>query len=456
MTDVNIIPASYKDPAGFVFTYNQQIYRQVNKVYEDQYNLFLQSGLYKELTERKFLLRHQEVENINSSDENCYKTLFPEQLEFISYPYEWSFDMLKDAALLTLDVNIIAIKHGMILKDATPFNVQFQKTNPLFIDTLSFEKYDETKPWVAYRQFCECLLFPLYLSHFTKTDAQKWLMNYPDGITVEMTASLLPIKSWFKLGTWLHVYLHQKISRKQNNNPSSKLSFSKQKLVYLLDGLYSTIKNLSFDISSTWSNYYSETILSSEYLIAKEKIFLRYLEEVTERTAIDLGSNDGYFSQLAAVKLDNVIAIDFDSNCINQLYRLIKKNKTGNILPLVIDITNPSPGIGLANEERISFLDRTKPSLVLALAIVHHLSISKNIPLSRIASFFSKISTTLIIEFVPKEDPKVQDLLKTKVDIFLNYTESFFEQCFYEYFNLLKKETITGTKRILYLMQKKS
>ena len=199
-------PASFKDPSGFVFQANDINYRQVNKMYAENYELLFSSGLYKNLTEKKLLIPHKEVsENITQSPD-WYKTLLPQQINFISYAYEWSFDQLKDAALLTLKVLKIAVEHGMILKDATPFNIQFNEGRAVFIDTLSFEKYDTTKPWIAYRQFCECFLFPLYLEHYLKSDVQKILSTYLDGIPVDITAKLLPMKSSLNMGVWLHVF----------------------------------------------------------------------------------------------------------------------------------------------------------------------------------------------------------------------------------------------------------
>ena len=161
MTNVARHPASFKDPAGFIFEANGKIYRQVNKVYGQQYQHLMESGLYNQLISSNQLITHSSINENLTGDEEWLLTLLPEQLSFVSYPYEWCFDQLKDAALLTLFILRTSLDKGMILKDATPFNVQFQKGKPLFIDTLSFDLYDETKPWVAYRQFCETFLFPL-------------------------------------------------------------------------------------------------------------------------------------------------------------------------------------------------------------------------------------------------------------------------------------------------------
>jgi hypothetical protein len=457
MNDVIIHPASFKDPAGFVFRHNGNIYRQVNKSYADNYQLLIQSGLYDQLVQKKWLIPHTAInENITGTD-NLYLTLLPEQLPFISYPYEWSFDMLKDAALLTLKINRAAIEKGLILKDATPFNIQFHKGKPVFIDTLSFEKYDETKPWIAYRQFCEGFLFPLYLNYYTKLDAARLLSLYPDGIPAETVTQLLPFRSRFNIGVWLHVYLQRNVQQKQAGNKQASVSFTKNKLLLLLNGLTESIKKLSLDTTTTWSNYYTETILSKDYLQAKEKVFREYIEAISFNSALDLGANDGYFSRIAAEKASDVIATDFDSNCINNLYKEIKVNKTGNILPLIIDISNPSPGIGFNNKERNSFIERGKYDLVLGLALIHHLVFGKNIPLTMLPEFFAQLTDKyLIIEFVPFEDEKVKLLLQNKEQYYEDYTADIFEKLFSKYFNIVRKEAIGNTSRILYLMRIKN
>jgi hypothetical protein len=458
MTEVNIHPASYRDPAGFVFQYQGQIYRQVNTSYAAHYDLLLGSGLYDFLVKKQWMLAHAETgENINASP-FFYKTLLPEQLNFISYPYEWSFDMLKDAALLTLKINKAAIEHGMILKDASAFNVQFRKGRPVFIDSLSFEKYDEREPWIAYRQFCEMFLFPLYLEYYLEEDIKKILSNYIDGIPAGLTAKLLPWKSRFSLGVRLHVLLQNKISRNKDAGKRT-VQFSKVKLLRLLDHLESIIQGLHTRnaLLTTWSDYYTETILSKEYLDAKTELFRSFTSGISFATALDLGANDGYFSRLLSAKKTAVVAVDFDSACINRLYSEIKKEKIENLLPLIVDISNPAPAAGFSNRERASFLERAQSDMVTALALIHHLVFTRNIPLALLAGFFEQLTIKyLLIEFVPVQDEKVQVLIKNKAAYHGGYDPEIFETLFAAYFSIIKKETIAGSERILYLMQKKN
>ena len=447
-------PASFKDPSGFVFETNNKLYRQVNNVYKAEYDLLMSSGLYNELVQQQLLIPHIEIEeNLTGTDE-CYKTILPDQINFITYAYEWCFEELKDAALLTLQTLKVSLDYGMIIKDATPYNIQFHKGKPIFIDTLSFEKYDPLQPWVAYRQFCQHFLFPLYLEYYLKADLQKTMTTYMDGVPVEIVSKMLPLKSNLSLGVWLHVYT-QNTFRNSTKTKAEQIKFNKKKLLNLVSHLESIIKKFVVRKSTIWGNYYEETILGNEYLANKEKIFVEFCKDLTITSALDLGANEGYFTKLLAGRNVEVIATDTDSRTIGNLYQFVKKNGITNVLPLILDVTNPSPALGFNNKERSAFHQRIKTELVVALALLHHLVIGKNISLQIIAGYFSEISEYLLIEFVPREDQKVQQMLASRKDVFEDYTIGKFEHYFMQYFTVRKKETIPGTHRTLYLMQRK-
>jgi hypothetical protein len=453
------LAASYRDPAGFIFKKENRIYRQVNKSYSAHYDHFMSSGLFRHLADNKLIVAHEEVNDIVYDPQNCYKTLQPEQLSFISYPYEWSFDQLKDAALLTLELAKEGLNHGMILKDATPFNVQFHQGKPIFIDTLSFELYEEGKPWIAYRQFCENFLAPLLLMHYQQIEMNKLLMLYPNGVPLHIAAGLLPFKARFNSGALLHVYFQA--GYKTNNDSSNKgvkreLKLSKNRLFAILDSLKSTVNKLTLKKEvTTWENYYSETVLNEEYVLEKSQIIGQLLSKIEVKTAIDLGANNGYFSKLLASNNITTVASDIDANCINQLYLDNKQKKVTNIHPLIVDLAVPTPAIGWANRERDSFWDRCHFELSLALALIHHLAIGRNVSLDQVAEQFSKISQYLIIEFVPKTDPKVQILLENRQDIFDEYTLEGFERIFQKYYSIIDKQPVPATHRMLYLLEKK-
>lgn len=449
-------PSSYRDPSGFIFEKEGILYRQVNLPFKEHFDHFIQSGFYDTLVKNRWLIPHATVPKNLTGTDDYYATLQPERIAFISYPCEWSFDMLKDAALLTLRLTREAINAGMILKDATPYNIQWHKGHLIFIDTLSFEKYQE-EPWIAYRQFCENFLGPLLLMHYSKKQLPGLLLAWPGGISLAELSSLLPKRSRFSLYTYLHIHLHAKYSLKKQNKPATIPRFPKQKLLNLLSSLDILVDKLKLPVqASTWSGYYEEAAGRNDYLDQKKKIISAWLDEMSScKTAIDLGANQGEFSKLLAGKKINTIATDFDPWCINTLYSQVKASKTENIQPLIIDLSSPTPSIGVNNEERNSFITRANADLLLALALVHHLAIGKNIPFDMIADMFSRMGKRLIIEFVPKEDEKVKEMLTNKKDIYINYSEVDFATAFERYFTIIKKNVIPGSSRALYLMLKK-
>jgi ribosomal protein L11 methylase PrmA len=450
-------PSSYRDPSGFLFYKDGVLYRQVNKVFKTAFDKFINEGLYQHLVENNQCISHQLIDENLTGYADWYATLIPQKLPFISYPYEWCFDMLKDAALLTLRITREAIGFGMILKDASAYNIQLHKGRTIFIDSLSFEEYDETKPWIAYRQFCEHFLAPLVLMSYLKKPLQGLLLAYPDGIPLDLASKLLPLRSKLNLHTYLHIHFQVSISKNRiRKEPNANRSFSKKKMLDLLQSLQEKVQSLSFDQAATvWSSYYEEAGERGQYLSSKKQIVEDWVWKLSFQTVLDAGANQGEFSEIARKKAAYVISTDLDHSSINTLYNKVKQQEITNIVPLVIDLVNPSPAIGLNNEERDSFLARTKVDLTLALALVHHFAIGRNIPLTKIAELFSSVTRYLIIEFVPADDEKVQLMSEFKKDLLANYSEMHFEIAFLEYFAIVKKERINDSNRTLYLMEKR-
>lgn len=450
-------PSSYRDPSGFIFSQNEVLYRQVNKVFASHFDLFISSGCYQKLVDKQLLIPHKQLTENLTGDPEWYATLQPEPIPFLSWPYEWSFDMLKDAALLTLEVLKQSLSSGMIIKDASAYNIQWYNGRLIFIDTLSFEKYNEEEPWIAYRQFCEHFLGPLLLMHYRKQPLQPMMLAWPDGIPLQVVSSLLPGRSKFSLHTYLHIHLNARISAKPGSNSKKPVRFSKQKLLNLVASLETLIKKLRIpENKSTWSEYYAEAATRDNYLDEKKKIIREWVNAMPEiKTAADLGANDGVFSQLLAERNIFTIATDFDPYCINHLYLSVRVKGEKKILPLIADLANPSPAIGLNNEERSALTSRLHTDLAMALALIHHLAIGKNIPFDKIALFFSGICRkSLIIEFVPKEDEKVQLMLSAKKDIYTGYTEEAFGEAFKKYFEVSKRQPVGNSGRVLYLFTK--
>ncbi len=455
MTNHNRHPASFRDPSGFIYEKDGEIFRFVSSTYSQHFQKLKISGLYTELIEKKQLLPFEEISENHTGQSDWLTTLRPLQIPFRNYAWEWSFEQLKDAALTTLAICKSALERGMILKDATHFNIQFVNGKPLLIDTLSFEIYEEGSSWIAYRQFCECFLNPLLLASFCKMEAHKLLLAYPEGVSTSHTSQWLPLSSKFNASVLLHVHLHAKVSKKKNIAGGKTKSFSTKSIFNILQSLKDCITNLKPDAGvSSWNNYYAETIISNEYLAEKKILISSCLKTINYKSVLDLGANDGELSMLCT-KEALVVAADFDSSCISNLYTKLKHKKISNIVPLVIDASYPTPAIGWDNKEQPSFFSRTKFDLCLALALIHHLVIGKNITMVMLANFFADRCNYLLIEFVPKTDPKVNDMLLTRKDIFGDYSQENFENVFSLYFSILQKARITNSERTLYLLQKK-
>lgn len=456
-------PASFRDPSGFMLKVNDLYYRHVQQVYAPQYDHLLQSGLYQALVAKKWLVPHTEIPENLTGQATWYKTLLPRQLPFLSYPCEWSPAQLKEAALLTLRIMLLSMDHGMILKDASPFNIQFAEGNAIFIDTLSFERYDPSRPWIAYRQFCENFLFPLYLHHYTGSGTHRILRAYPEGIPAAITLKGLPFKSRFKLGVWMHVYLPGKVGRDIPAGSKAAILFSKKKMVHLISHLESILLSLSATSSdaTTWSNYYRETISSQDYLQTKEKIFRQFIQGLSWKSALDLGANDGYFSKVLSEGKElspdqTIVAVDSDWQCIQNLYHFTRQQPSSPILPLVIDLADPTPASGFHHTERASITSRAQSDLVMALALVHHLALAKNIPLPKIAAYLAELTREyLIVEFIDAADEKSRQLLRNRNGWHHSYDEACFEEAFGKYFHIEGKEVISDTQRILYRMKRK-
>lgn len=451
MESKKIVPGSFRDPAGFLFLRSGKLYRHINPVGQPDYECLLRCGLYGELVKEKYLIPHQEA----ASEDGC-TVIEPEKIPFISYPYEWCFSELKDAALLMLDIQKKALAHGMSLKDASAYNVQFGRGKPILIDTLSFEKYEEGTPWVAYRQFCQHFLAPLALMKYSHISLNKLFTIHLDGVPLDLASALLPLRTRFIFSLQAHIHLHAKMQKKYSATPIAiKKKISKFALEALLDSLRNFIHKLTFHPSGTeWADYYDHTNYSEEGSRHKQELIEKFLDRIQPETVWDFGANTGRFSRIASQRNIRTVAFDIDPSAVEKNYLLTKKDSDEYMLPLVMDITNPSPGIGWENEERSSLLSRGPASCAFGLALIHHLAISNNTPFEKIADFFSRAAEYAIIEFIPKTDSNVSRLLATRKDIYPEYTQACFEREFGRYFRIIEQHPIHKSERILYLMKK--
>lgn len=451
------LSASFRDPSGFLFWRNGTLYRQINRQYEGEYAWLMESGLYDRLVKAGLLLTHVEVDEPAEQPDLAFKLIQPERVPFISYPYEWSFGQLKDAALATLSIQRRALKAGMSLKDASAYNIQFVRGKATLIDTLSFEVYKEGQPWVAYRQFCQHFLAPLALMALRDVRLNQLLRIYIDGVPLDLASQLLPARTRWNFGLLTHIHLHAGAQKRYAGAEvkSRRATMSRQAMTGLIDSLESTIRKLEWKPGGTeWGNYYDITNYSDAAFEHKKELVREWSARLQPSLVWDLGANRGVFSRVAGASGAYVVSSDIDPTAVEQNYRQVKDEKTPNLLPLLLDLTNPSPSIGWGNEERDSFLGRGPADMVLALALIHHLAISNNVPLPQLAEFFAKVGKWLVIEFVPKADSQVQKLLVSREDIFPGYTREGFEEAFGRCFRIREAVPVRESERILYLLER--
>jgi hypothetical protein len=452
-----ILPSSFRDPSGFMFRRGGELYRQVNIVYRSHYDRLLTSGLFSKLVSAGLLIPHEEVEVEPPAAYLAYKVIKPESVPFISYPFEWCFGQVRDAALLTLDVQKRALEAGMCLKDASAYNVQFRAGRPVLIDTLSFETYEEGAPWVAYRQFCQHFLAPLALMARTDVRLGQLSRVYMDGVPLDLAAALLPGRTKLEAGLLTHVHLH---SRSQQKNAGKAVQGSGAKMsrlsyLGLIDHLEGTVSKLRWEPEGTvWADYYDETNYSDAAFERKKEIVAGLLDRIRPTTVWDLGANTGEFSRLASERGIDTVAFDMDPAAVEKCYRQVRSREERSLLPLLMDFSNPTPSYGWAGTERTSLTERGPAGMALALALVHHLAIGNNVPFGRIAEFFAAICRTLVVEFVPKSDSQVQRMLATRQDVFTDYNADRFERAFSAYFRIEECTGVEGSERAIYLMRR--
>lgn len=452
--------ASFRDPSGFLFSRDGILYRQVNHSYREDYDLLMSSGLYEEFVEEGILLPHAEVPVEAAAKELAYKVLRPETLRFVSYPYEWCFSQYKDAALVTLSIQRQALAHGMSLKDSSAYNIQFHKGRPVWIDTLSFERYREGEPWVAYRQFCQHFLAPLALMAMRDIRLGQLMRVHLDGIPLDLASRLLPLRSRLDLGLMTHVFLHASIQRRFAGEEVTKATvkgrMGRTAFLGLIDSLQAAVRKLTWKpVGTEWAGYYEDTNYSPEALQHKTELVQDFIRRVRPATVWDLGANVGRFSRLASREGIFTVAWDVDPGAVEKNYCACVADRDTHLLPLVVDLANPSPAIGWENRERLSMIERGPADMILGLALIHHLAISNNVPLGRLAEFLGRAGHWLVVEFVPKEDGQVQRLLRMREDIFLDYHADGFERAFGSAFEIRERAAVRDSKRLLYLMERR-
>lgn len=451
-------PASYRDPSGFIFKRDQLYLRQINPSYFEEYQAIKKSGIYEELWHKGWLIRHEEL---SKSDDHII--IQPQQLEFISYPYEWPFTAYKHAAQLTLRLQLFLLEKGFSLKDGSAFNITFHKGKALFIDTLSIERYRENEPWKALKQFSEHFFAPLVLTSYYGSFYLKTLLHRIDGFPLKEASTLLPWKTKFNPTIYSHIHF---LGKKENKNTGELIEdivskgLSKNAQMKMLKSLELHISEMTLKENTEWSAYYQQTNYNKEAFDLKKLIIANWTASIKAEKVIDLGGNDGTFGKVTLPQASQVIVSDIDQSAVNQCYTDNLKNRETRLIPLVTDLMQPAAGIGFNNEERDSFIARVKnfyPDVTMALALIHHITLSGNVPFEMSAAFFKSLSPYLIIEFPDREDSWVQFILKSKRDaihLFDDYSLTNFEKSYLQHFQIIKKETIKGSRRTLFLFKR--
>jgi len=438
-------PASFRDPAANVLISGEKILRRINKTYIPEYNLFM-SKVYPELLEKKLIVPHVELSVTSEAI-----MIEPEYVPLISYPYEWPFAMIKEAALNTLSINRIALSHNMMLKDASAYNMQYYGGALKLIDTTSFINHADGMPWLAYPQFLTNFVSPLLLIKYVDSALGVISQMFLDGIPITLTAQLLPWQKRFSPGVIKHLYSQAIASRFDADKYKKIPRMSNIVLFALLDDLYEFVDSLKYkERSKGWMDYADKGMGSyiGTSLASKRKIVDNLLSERSKGwgTILDLGANTGEYSRVAANKGYDVIAVDSDHDCMNRLYG------AKSVLPLIIDLCNPSPAIGWANTERRSFWDRSgRIDTIMALALIHHLCVKHNVPLGMVAEFLARHCEKLIIEWVPPWDKQAMRLLGEKN--IPEYSHGCFLQEFGRRFRILKEYPIEASVRVIYKME---
>ncbi|MFI0490521.1 class I SAM-dependent methyltransferase [Flavobacterium sp.] len=448
--------SSFRDPSGYIFIEDNTVKRVINPIYFEQFKTLSDTGFYNKLFEKKYLIPHEIcVENKEQI------IIEAQRIPFVSYPYEWSFLQYKHAALLTLKIQKLSLEHNFTLKDASAFNITFHEGKPIFIDTLSFDFYQENNPWLAYKQFIMHFFGPLVLTKYYGQEYLKTLSQNLEGISLEKLSKLLPSKSYLSPTILTNIHLLAQYDKKyESDKKTVNNNLSKASQIKLLDGLYDYILNLSVNENTEWDHYYNQINYNDAAYQFKKEFTKEWFSSIKGKTLIDIGGNDGTFSRELKDIANFVIVADVDPNAVEQNYKLLLKNKEKSLLPIVIDVLNPPASYGFNNQERFSFIDRVQDLNLdgcLALAVIHHITLSGNIPFSLSAQFFSKMASNLLIEFPTRNDSWVQFLLDSKREFaahFDFYNEENFEKEYAVYFEIVKKEKITSSERILYSLKR--
>jgi SAM-dependent methyltransferase len=419
------------------------------------------SKLFSTLVERGRLIETERVDaddRFVDVDGEWAAVLRHETVRFVSYPYEWTFGMLKDAALLQLEILRSGLDEDLILKDSSPYNVQWRGAQPVFIDVGSFERLREGEPWIGYRQFCMLFLYPLFLQAYKNIPFQPWLRGSIDGISPRECRSMMSLFDIRRPGVLSHVFLHARLedrSAETSRDVKKELraaGFNTELIKANVRRLEKVVRRLEWrPKDSVWSAYEATNTYTDEETARKEA-FVRAASAEREWNLVwDLGCNTGRYTRIAAQHARSVVSVDADHGVVEHFYRSLRDEGNDSILPLTLNLADPSPALGWRALERKPLAERGRPDLTLCLALVHHLSIGNNIPLRDVIEWLAELGGHLVIEFPTKQDPMVERLLaRRREGLHGDYEIESFEQALEEAFSVERRETLPSGTRHLY------
>lgn len=460
-------PGSFRDPDSRVFYADDgAVLRALSERGLADWRALADSGLLARAVEQGWIVATEEADAVDAPavlTERCAGVLRHERVPFVSYPYEWTFGMLRDAALRQLDLLLAALGEDLVLKDATPYNVQFRGAQPVFVDVGSFERLRPGEPWAGYRQFCTLFLYPLMLQAYKGVAFQPWLRGSLEGIPPQEMRGLLSFRDRFRRGVFTHVLLHSRLERRHGDRGGEvrgelrAAGFRKELIEANARKLRRLVQGLDWrPPAGVWTEYGEK----NTYTDADTERKTAFVREVAAgggwRLAWDMGCNDGRFSRIAAEGADCVVAFDADPGPVELLYRSLRDEGESRILPLTLNLADPSPPLGWRNLERRALPDRGRPDLVLALALVHHVAITANVPVRDFVAWLAELGAALVIEFPTRDDPMVEKLLAAKRDdLHPDYEQDFFERCLAEAFEVVRSERLPSGTRQLYFARPK-
>ena len=454
---------SFRDPAGKIYYKGNRVFRKLTAQGVKRFLPLKESGIIQQSIKEGFLIGTKETSNEDQEKINKEELILEhDKISYISYPYEWSFAQLKDAAIFHLDFQLFLLKNDATLIDASAYNIQFIGSKLKFIDALSIQKYKEGEYWIGHKQFCENFLNPLILKSKKGIKFNNWFKGNLEGIETSDLNSLLGIFDKFSYNIFVHVYLLSKLEKKYTSEktlkliPQNKNKISKKNLIAMLSQLRGFISRLKDHKSvSTWDDYSTNNSYSDEDKNKKVDFVSKFCKENNIELIVDLGCNDGEYSALCLKNgCKKVIGFDFDINAINKAY-VSASSENLDFLPLYFDATNPSSNIGWYQNERKGFIERANFDALIALAFEHHLAIGKNIPLRDVVKWLVSLAPMGLIEFVPKEDETIKKMLEFKGDIFPDYTEANFEKYLLENSEIISKGIVSQSGRIIYEYERK-